>query len=87
MLESTKILLEKMTESYPPVEGMRHSVTLNGDRLELNIVFNGKSHPILLSKNELTMPIEAVIDEICSLFDPTADFWDSVGQKQKVNFG
>jgi len=63
-MRNTKQLLKALTKEMPPKEGMRHNITLDGDRLQLTIMLPEGYIRLHLEDSDMDMPIGDLMNEI-----------------------
>ncbi|MCA9872177.1 MAG: hypothetical protein KC441_00920 [Anaerolineales bacterium] len=70
-MRNAKLLLERLTELYPPNPPARHAITLDRGHLTITMIVSGYFYPIVLTEDtDLDEPIEKTVSEIQELMDP-----------------
>ena len=66
-MKDAKILLEFLTESFPPGENQHHSIVIENGRLTLYLMLGDKYLPLIFDECDLGKPIEQQCNELREL--------------------
>lgn len=67
-MKDAKLLLEKITEAFPPGLNMKHNFTVDDGYLVLSLmVGDGRYYPLRFQEKDLTRAVDDLVKEITDL--------------------
>ncbi len=67
-MKEARILLERLTEEFPPGENQRHNITINSKgNIIITLMIDGKYYPFLINEDDLNKTSFQLLEEIREL--------------------
>lgn len=70
-MRNAKLLLEKLTELYPPIGEAHHNLVIDNGSLVVTVVYGNHFYPFTFTEEEdFDEPVEELVRQIQELMDP-----------------
>ncbi len=70
-MRNAKLLLERLTELYPPPAPAHHNITVDDGNFVVTLMFGDGVYPFMLTEDEdLDEPVEEMVRQFRELMDP-----------------